>query len=72
MTLEIAQTKLALWLEAETAVASGQEYQIDTGGTSRRLKRADLKQVREQIEYWNKWVERLSNPNKIRLVVNRD
>lgn len=45
---ELCQQKLNTWLAAEEAVATGQSYQIG----SRMLTRADLKQVREQMEYW--------------------
>lgn len=45
---ELCQRKLETWLRAEEAVATGQSYQIG----SRMLTRADLKQIREQMEYW--------------------
>lgn len=45
---ELCQQKMNTWLAAEEAVATGQSYQIG----SRMLTRADLKQVREQMEYW--------------------
>lgn len=45
---ELCRQKLNTWLAAEEAVATGQSYQIGT----RMLTRADLKQVREQMEYW--------------------
>lgn len=45
---KLCQTKLKTWLDAEEAVATGQSYQIGT----RMLTRADLKQIREQMEYW--------------------
>jgi len=51
-----AQTHLDLWLEAETAVATGQSYQIG----NRSLRRADLEQIREQIQYWDGMVQQLS------------
>ena len=47
-TKEVCQKKLNTWLAAEEAIATGQSYQIGT----RMLTRADLKQVREQLEYW--------------------
>ena len=37
-----------MWLEAEAAVATGQAYQIGT----RSLTRADLEDIRDEIEYW--------------------
>ena len=47
-TKELCKKKLNTWLAAEEAVATGQSYQIG----SRMLTRADLKQIREQMEYW--------------------
>lgn len=44
----LCEAKLQTWLDAEEAVATGQSYQIGT----RMLTRADLKQIREQMEYW--------------------
>lgn len=40
--------RLQIWLDAEAAIASGQSYMID----NRRLERANLAQVREQIKFW--------------------
>lgn len=45
---ELCKQKLKTWLAAEEAVATGQSYQIG----NRMLTRADLKQIREQMEYW--------------------
>ena len=45
---ELCSKKLNTWLAAEEAVATGQSYQIGT----RMLTRADLKQIRAQMEYW--------------------
>ena len=45
---DLCRKKLNTWLAAEEAIATGQSYQIGT----RMLTRADLKQVREQLEYW--------------------
>lgn len=47
-TKELCKRKLETWLAAEEAVATGQSYQIGT----RMLTRADLKQIREEMEYW--------------------
>ena len=49
-TKELCQKKMNTWLAAEEAVATGQSYQIGT----RTLTRADLKQIREELEYWGK------------------
>ncbi len=50
MAFTVAQCneRLAIWLKAEEAIASGQSYSID----NRRLDRANLAQVREQIKFW--------------------
>jgi hypothetical protein len=39
---------LKTWLDAEEAIATGQQYVIGT----RTLTRADLADVREEMEYW--------------------
>jgi hypothetical protein len=64
--LDTAQAHLDAWLAAELKVASGQEYEIDTGNGRRRLKRADLGQIREQIKYWRAEVGRLSGSRRRR------
>ena len=49
-TKELCQQKLNTWLAAEESVATGQSYQIGT----RMLTRANLKEIREEMEYWGK------------------
>lgn len=56
VTLIQAQAQLASYLAAETAVLNGQEYTIGV----RRLRRADLKEIRDGITYWNRMVSRLA------------
>lgn len=58
---ELCSKKLNTWLAAEEAVATGQSYQIGT----RMLTRADLKQIRAQMEYCHPYsaFERGSNEN---------
>lgn len=56
ITLEIAQAKLQEWLAADSAVSKNQSISVD----GRTLSRADAAQITEKIEYWNKWVNRLS------------
>ena len=60
ITKEIAKERLALWLEAEAAVASSQSYAIGT----RSLTRANLSEIRKQIEYWQSVLARLENEEK--------
>jgi hypothetical protein len=54
--LTIAQAHLTSWLAAETAVAGGQAYTIG----NRTMRFADLQQIREQIQYWDGMVQKLS------------
>lgn len=55
ITIEIAREHLNTWLDAEAALATSQSYTIGTMS----LTRADLKNVREQIKYWNDMVTKL-------------
>ena len=54
--LAMAESKLNGWLEADAALQSSQSYSIGT----RTLTRADASEIRENIEYWNNWVTKLS------------
>jgi len=60
ITLSDAETHLATWLAAQTAIATSQSYTITSGESSRTLTRADLGKVREMIDYWQGWVNKLS------------
>ena len=60
ITVEIAREKLNTWLEAEEALATSQSYTMGTMS----LTRADLKQVRENITYWNDMVTKLEGAGK--------
>lgn len=66
ITLSVAQARLDLYLAAETAVLAGQEYEI----AGRRLKRADLREIRAGIEAWNNKVQSLSRTSR-RVIVPR-
>lgn len=74
ITLETAQKHLDAWLEAELTVTTGQSYTIG----SRVLTRANLTEIRNAIDYWNKKVIALDNTtkaggrNRVRRVVPRD
>lgn len=73
---ELCERKVDLWLKAEESIALGQEYQIGT----RKLTRADLKDVREELEYWCKRLEEAkaeesrggSGRNRVYGIVPRD
>ncbi len=56
ITLAQAETALANWLAADASVAKNQSYTI----SGRTLTRADAKTIRENIEYWDRAVKRLS------------
>lgn len=54
--LEEARIHLEAWKAADLAVASGKSYRIG----SRQLQRADVSEIRGQINYWQKKVNKLS------------
>jgi hypothetical protein len=56
ITLAVAQARLDAYLAAEEAVLGGQEYEI----AGRRLRRADLAQIRAGIDAWDRRVKDLS------------
>ena len=56
ITITQAEAQLATWLAADTAVATGQAYAI--GGRS--LTRANAREIRENIVFWDKQVKRLT------------
>ena len=74
ISLEIARKHLSAWLEAELEVTTHQSYTIG----SRSLTKADLADIRQQIEFWKNEVARLENVekrggrNRIFRVVPRD
>lgn len=74
ITLETAQKHLDAWLEAELAVTTSQSYTIG----SRVLTRADLTQIRKEIEYWDGKVNALAvvsasgGRNRVKRAVPRD
>lgn len=55
VTLERAKLHLGAWLDAELACSTGQSYTIGT----RSLTRANLPEIRKQIDYWEKRVRAL-------------
>jgi len=56
ITLVEAEAQLAEWLAASRAVAKGQAYSLG----NRALTRADAKEIREQVSFWNRQVLRLT------------
>lgn len=57
ITLLQAQTQLDAYLAAETAVLTGQSYEI----AGRKLSRADLDSIQAGIKTWNDRVSTLSH-----------
>ena len=74
ITLETAKKHVEMWLEAESEVAINQSYTI--GGKT--FTRANLGEIRKQIEYWSNKVQALENiakrkgRNRVYRVVPRD
>lgn len=62
ITLAQAESQLSTWLTALEAIATkGQAYEIATGqGSTRMLRRADLGEVRQMIEFWDARVKALT------------
>jgi hypothetical protein len=56
LTLSQAEQHLNEWLSADSAVAKGQAYSL--GG--RTFTRADAREIRENIRYWQQLVKQLS------------
>lgn len=52
ITLTQAQTALDAWIAADLAVAKGQSYTMN----GRSLTLANAKEIREQIQYWERRV----------------
>ena len=73
-TLETAKMHLDAWLKAELGVTTHQSYSIGT----RSLTRANLSEIRKQIEFWSSQVTKLENikkrkgRNRVTRVVPRD
>ena len=58
--IEIARQHLNAWLEAELELTTHQSYKIG----SRSLTKADLGEIRKQIEFWQNRVAQLENAEK--------
>lgn len=74
ITLKEAQKHLKIWLKAEAEIATSQSYTIGT----RTLTRANLKEVRDQIKFWENKVAELESAaankgrNRVYRAVPRD
>jgi hypothetical protein len=56
-----ARAQLAAWLAADAAVATGQSYRLDSGGSSRQITRTDAAEITNKINYWQLQVNRLTS-----------
>jgi len=65
ITLAEAETHLAQWLAADSAVAQGQAYSI----AGRMLTRADAAAITEKIKFWRGEAERLQTGIRMRAAV---
>lgn len=69
ITAERARQHLEAWLDAELKVSQGQSYSIN----GRSVTRANLTEIRKQITYWRKEVNKLSGKSiRTRRIVPRD
>jgi len=57
ITLSQAETALAAWIAADTAVASGQSYSI----SGRSHTRANAREITDKIQFWDRQVKRLTD-----------
>ena len=57
ITLTQAETQLTAYVAAETKVLQGQAYEI----SGRRLTRANLAEIRDGMDYWDRKVKELTN-----------
>jgi len=64
ITLEVAETKLQLWLAADDAVARNQEFWVE----GRRVTRADARTIQRNITFWDTKVRALSTRHRVRYV----
>ena len=70
ITKKQAEQHLKIWLEAEQAVATSQSYRIGM----RVLTRADLREIRNQILFWENKLVQLTRGgrNRVYRAVPRD
>ena len=60
ITTTTAQTALDAWVAADLAVAKGQSYSMN----GRSLTMANVKEIREQIQYWERRLATLQSANQ--------
>lgn len=60
ITLNTAREALNAWIKADLSVAKGQSYSMN----GRSLTLANVREIREQILYWERRVANFTNPNQ--------
>lgn len=60
LTVMQAQTALDAWIAADLAVARGQSYSMN----GRSLTLANTREIREQIQYWERRVATMQSANQ--------
>lgn len=60
ITTTTAQTALDAWVAADLAVAKGQSYSMN----GRSLTMSNAKEIREQIQYWERRLATLQSTNQ--------
>lgn len=61
MTRDELQARLTAYLAAEAKILRGQEYTIGQGQTARRMRRADLSEVRAEIKDLQRQIDEIDN-----------
>jgi len=61
ITLDDAMQHLSIWLDADAAVATGQQFTVSSPTGGRTLTRADAATIQSNIKYWQLRVRRLKN-----------
>ena len=59
LTPAYAKEQLGVWLDALERVSGGQEYTIGGIRNGRQLKRADLPEIRNTVDYWQQQIKKL-------------
>lgn len=54
--MSVASDRLQLYLDAEAAVLKNQSVRFEEGGVNRQITRANLKEIRDGIVYWQQQV----------------
>ena len=59
ITLQVAKDALTAWIKADLSVANGQSYSMN----GRTLTLANIREIREQVHYWERRVAAFLSSN---------